>query len=271
MKKLLTWVLVFAMVLTFVGCGNDAKPSAEANDAPVQDATDAPAVEETEAPTEPQAERITVEAGQPLVDFELGTEGMAFWDLSAYGFVEPQASIVTEPDTYKGQGMRVDINGDNARGVMNLQIVGLTQQISSGMANAGDYEYMRFWINNQGGADVSIAVLPIISAELKNGCLNPEGAILIDQFGEEVSGWPDNAAQVSTLKGGISNTSLSIPADFVGWAYYPIFDQVCWWEGTTLDEEQVKLVDCLTFDIRYVDATEAEYLVLDDICLANAP
>lgn len=278
MKKLLTWVLVFALLLTFVGCTNNSEtPAADSPEtsAPAQDSVDtpdAPVPEETDAPAaEEQSQRITVDAGQPLVDFEKGTEGLAFWDLSAYGFVEPEASIVTDADAYLGQGLRVDIGGDNTRGVMNLQIVGLNEDVSAGMANAGDYEYMRFWVNNQGGADVSIAVLMVVSSELKNGCLNPEGAVLYNQFGEEVSGWPDNAAQVSTVQGGTRNTSLSIPAGFVGWAYYPIHDQVCWWEGVTLDDEQVKAVDCLTFDIRYIDATEAEYIVIDDICLANAP
>lgn len=270
MKKLLTLILVFTLLLCTVGCNKapDAPAAdAPAADAPVADQPAEPAVEETD----PVQERISVEDGQPVVDFELGTEGVVFWDLSSYGFSEPQTTVVTDEDAYKGQALRMDINGDNTRGVMSLQIVGLTQQISGAMANAGEYEYMRFWVNNQGGADVSIAVIPVVSSQIKNGVLNPEGAILIDEFGNEVSGWPDNAAQVSTVQGGTRNTSLSIPAGFVGWAYYPIFDQVCWWEGVTLDEEQVKAVDCLTLDIRYIDATEAQYIVLDDICLANAP
>lgn len=266
MKKILILTIVLALLLSVAGCS-------KAPEAPKADAPEAPAPEQTEAPVveETKPERISVEEGQTVVDFELGTEGLIFWDMSAYGFTEPQTTMVTGEDAAKGQALRMDINGDNTRGVMSLQAVGLTQQISGAMANVTEYEYMRFWVNNQGGADVSIAVIPVVSSQMKNGVLNPEGALLFNQYGEEVSGWPDNAAQISTVQGGIRNTSLSIPAGFVGWAYYPLFDQVCWWEGVTLDEEQMKIVDCLTLDIRYIDATEAKYLVIDDICLTTAP
>lgn len=279
MKKLLTWILVFALLLTIVGCtegpgsatGDSTGAPDQGTTAP-ENPTDNTTVPTTTPPTTaPVNQRITVDAGQPVVDFEKGTEGLTFWDLSPYGFVNPDASIITGEDAYLNQAFRMDINGDNTRGVINLQIVGLTADISAAMAYAGEYEYLRFWVNNQGGADVSIAVLMVLSSEVKDGVLNPEGALLYNEYGEEVSGWPDNAAQVSTVQGGTRNTSLSIPAGFVGWAYYPIHDQVCWWGGTTLDENQVLAVDCLTFDIRYTDATEANYIVLDDICLANAP
>ena len=268
MKKFLTWVLVLAMVLSLAACGSKPEaPAADNNDAPAQDAPAAPVAEETEPPKT----RITVEEGYTMVNFEKGTEGIAFWDLTSFGFVAPDVTLVTAEDAYNGQGMRMEIGGDNTRGVMNLQFVGLAAEINGGMVNAADYEYLRFWVNNQGGADISIAVIPVASSLMKNRVLNPEGAILIDQYGEEVSGWPDNAAEVSTVQGGTRNTSLSIPAGFTGWAYYPLHDQVCWWEGVTLDAEEMKLVDSLTLDMRYIDATEAKYLVIDDICLVTAP
>ncbi len=274
MKKILTWALVLCLLLALVGCGGDNEiPTSEPNGTsePTTEPTNEPTTEPTTEPTDPEGQRITLDAGQPLIDFEKGTEGWNFWDLSPYGFVPPDTTIITGEDAYKGQAFRMDINGDNTRGVINLQAVALPQDISAGMAKAADYEYMRFWVNNQGGADVSIAVIMVVSSELKNGVCNPEGAVLYDEFGEEVSGWPDNAAGVSTVQGGTRNTSLSIPAGFVGWVYYPIHDQVCWWEGVTHSEEQLIAVDSLTLDIRYADATDAQYIVIDDICLANAP
>ncbi len=268
MKKVLMLTLVAALLLAFSGCG-DTKPSSSGSGSSASAAATSSASAAASTPAA-QKERIKVEAGQPLVDFEKGTEGMGFWDLSAYGFVSPDTTVVTGEEVYAGQGIKMDIAGDNTRGVMNLQMSELKEDIKGGMAKASDYEYLRFWVNNKGDADVSIAIITIISSSLKNGCLDPEGALLYDEFGNEVSGYPDNAAGVSTLKGN-KNTSLSIPAGFTGWAYYPIKQQVPWWEGNTLSEQELKSVDTLTFDMRYVDATAAEALILDDVCLANAP
>ena len=108
MKKILTWVLVLAMVLSLAACGSKPEaPAADNNDAPAQDAPAAPVVEETEPPKT----RITVEEGYTMVNFEKGTEGIAFWDLTSFGFVAPDVTLVTAEDAYNGQGMRMEIGG----------------------------------------------------------------------------------------------------------------------------------------------------------------
>ena len=42
-----------------------------------------------------------------------------------------------------------------------------------------------------------------------------------------------------------------------------------WWEGTTLAQDELKNVTTISLDIRFTDASLADYIVIDDISLAD--
>ena len=108
----------------------------------------------------------------------------------------------------------------------------------------------------------------VIDEPLKNGCLDPEGARIISSSGEEEQVFTSDAADVNNTNG-TGNTSLDIPSGFTGWVYYPLEQQVPWWEGTTLAQDELKNVTTISLDIRFNDASLADYIVIDDISLAD--
>lgn len=266
MKKYLVPLLVLSLITVglFTSCSNDNQPS------PSLEAT----VSSTSSPsysaeaTETAADNFEVSPGVMLVDFENENTGIAFFDLSQYGFMTPQPVFETGDSVQSGKGIRLDINYTPAYGVISLQIQNEAGNITQGFNQANDYDYLRFWVNNQSESDVSIAVILVVDEPLKNGCLDPEGAKIISSSGKEESIFTSDAADVNNTNG-TGNTSLDIPAEFVGWVYYPLNQQVPWWEGTTLSAEELANVSTINMDIRFTDASLADHIIIDDISLAN--
>lgn len=274
MKRLFALLLALCLCVAFAGCDKNSDSEATATPAATQTqsaeatptATAEPTATPTPAPTQSK-ERIEVSAGEMIMSFDNGVEGVEFFDLSAYGYSNPEFEAVSGDKVDSGQGLQFNINNLSVHGIISAQL-GQALSDFAGMAKVADYEYLRLWVSNQGDSDVSIAVVLVAKDTSKTGCLNPEKAVLITYDGEELEAITTDAADVNAVNG-TGNTSLSVPAGFEGWLYYPLQDQVPWWEGSTLTVDELKAVNHLNMDIRFDDAFSAEYLVLDDICLAN--
>ena len=284
MKKqfIMLSVLLLLTSMLFTSCGGDNQPSASAGISPSSDnlitnsVTAAPtsgseSASSTSSPSgdssEP-GEQIQVSSGVMLVDFEKEKAGMEFFDLSYYSYEVPEITFATGDLAQSGKGLRMDIAFQQSHGVISMQLDSEAGNMPGGFEQSQDCDYLRMWINNEGDSDVSIAVVLVVSDPLKNGCLNPEGAKLVTVEGEEEPVFTSDAADVN-MTNGTGNTSLDIPAGFKGWVYYPLENQVQWWEKTTLSREELINVDTISMDIRFNDATLADYIVIDDICLAN--
>lgn len=270
MKKALVIVFSLLLLLSFVGCSNStATPTAAASASAggTQNAGATPTVAPSPTPASGK-ERISVSEGTVLINFEQGIDALAFVDLSSYGLFPPETEIATGEDVQSGQGLQFNINYTTAAGIFDAQFAGYGETIAAGMANAADYDYVRMWVSNNGDSDVSIAMLLIVSDASKNGCANPEDALLVDQYGESEEIYTTDAAAVNATNE-TGDTSVSVPAGFAGWVYFPLKSQVSWWEKTTLTEEELLTVDAITLDIRFDNVMDAEYLVIDDFCLAN--
>ncbi len=163
------------------------------------------------------------------MDFEKEKAGMEFFDLSYYSYEVPEITFCNRRFSAVRQGLRMDIAFQQAHGVISMQLDSEAGNMPGGFEQSQDCDYLRMWINNEGDSDVSIAVVLVVSDPLKNGCLNPEGAKLVTVEGEEEPVFTSDAADIN-MTNGTGNTSLDIPAGFKGWVYYPLENQVQWWE-----------------------------------------
>ena len=262
--KLLAVSAAACMILSFAGCSTQPSGTEAGADATT------PAVSQETSPSASvpsDPERITPEEGQLLFSFEDGISTVSFYDLSTYGFTPPAAESVMGDRVQSGSALQLVIDCEKAHGTISCQINAENGNINSGMAAVADYSYLRFWINNIGDSDVSVAVV-LVTPELKNGCLNPDGALLTDQFGKPEDSFPTDAAFINATNG-TGYTHVSIPAGFAGWVYYPLDGQLPWWEGTTLTDADMLNVNQISLDIRFDDATSADYIVFDEFCLAD--
>ena len=182
------------------------------------------------------------------MNFENESQGIKFFDLSNYSYTVPQITFETGAFAQSGKALCMDIAFMQSNGVISMQLEKETGNITDGFKQAKDYSYLRMWVNNKGERDVSIAV------------------VLVQ--GEEELVFASDAADVN-LNNGTGDTSLDIPAGFEGWVYYPLEGQIPWWEGTTLSKEELQNVDTISLDIRFADATLAETIILDELCLAH--
>lgn len=282
MKKFVALTaMLIAAVMLMTSCGGDS-PSASSESTSKTTATagqtagSSPTVaasDDTDVTPSPSSgnqgsERIEVSAGTRLVDFEKGFENISFFDLSNYGYMQPVLVEASGEDAQSGKALRFDIDYANSYGVISMQIADGAGDIIQGFSKAADYDYMRFWVSNQGDSDVSIAVVLVVGDAVKSGCLDPKGAKMLTAEGEEEVCYSSDAADVDK-NNGTGDTSLIIPFGFTGWVYYPLKEQVKWWEGTTVAPEELSSVSSISMDIRFTDATMTEYLVIDDICLAG--
>ena len=193
------------------------------------------------------------------------------FDLSGYDFVIPPTELITGSEAESGKALKITIDGEPLRGTSLLLLDPIDGGSSQGFAPIADYEYFRFWVSNQGDSDVSIAVILADINANKTTTLSPDGAFINDQEGNPEDCFPTDLAAVNAING-TGETHISIPAGFTGWAYYSLAeaDQVPWWEGTTLTTDEIaSIVNMIKIDIRYDDATYADYLILDNFCLAN--
>lgn len=282
MKKqfLLLTVLFLTAALSLTSCGGQNQPSASAsfetfstNSASAEQTNNPEPTKEATSPAQTSSQsstdgRIEISEGVSLVNFENESQGIKFFDLSNYSYTVPQITFETGAFAQSGKALCMDIAFMQSNGVISMQLEKETGNITDGFKQAKDYSYLRMWVNNKGESDVSIAVVLVVSEPLKNGCLNPEGAKLITVQGEEELVFTSDAADVN-LNNGTGDTSLDIPAGFEGWVYYPLEGQIPWWEGTTLSKEELQNVDTISLDIRFADATLAETIILDELCLAH--
>lgn len=272
MKKHFIPLIILSLIITtlFTSCSNQSAPSASnqiLQSALTSETTGAPNTSSSDS-SQNQTDALQVSSGVMLVDFEKENEGLEFFDLSLYGFTTPPVLFEEGKIVQSGKGLCLDINYTPANGVISMQLQNQAGDITQGFGQAQNYDYLRFWVNNQGESDVSIAVVLVIDDPLKNGCLDPEGSRIISSSGEEEQIFTSDAADVNNTNG-TGNTSLDIPSGFTGWVYYPLKQQVPWWEGTTLAQDELKNVTTISLDIRFTDASLTDYIIIDDISLAN--
>lgn len=273
MKKHFIPLVILSLItaMLFTSCSNENSPSASSQILQSALASEtAGALNTSSSSGSPQNQTGAVQAspGVMLVDFEKENEGLEFFDLSLYNFTTPPVLFEEGESVQSGKGLCLDINYTPAHGVISMQIQNQAGDITQGFSQAQNYGYLRFWVNNQGDSDVSIAVVLVIDEPLKNGCLDPEGARIISSSGEEEQVFTSDAADVNNTNG-TGNTSLDIPSGFTGWVYYPLEQQVPWWEGTTLAQDELKNVTTISLDIRFTDASLTDCIIIDDISLAD--
>lgn len=265
--KLLAVITALLTVLCFVGC---TTPETTGSADPSQTPTEAPTEIPSEIPSEAPANRINVSEGSLLCGFENGTTSFSMFDLSAYDFMVPPTDLVTGTDAQSGNALKIIVDSTPEYGTQLLLLDPLDGGNTQGFASCSDYGYVRFWVSNVSDDEVSIAII-LVNAQGKTTCLGPDGAYLIDQEGNPEDCYPTDLAGVNYTNA-TGDTHISIPAGFTGWAYYSIAqeDQVPWWEKTTMTADELTEVAQMRFDIRYIDATCADYLIIDEICLADA-
>jgi len=266
--KILALITALIVVFSFVGCNDPTgtqAPTQSANPATTEPGGTSDCVEPNDEPVN----RAEVSAGSPLCGFENGSDSWTMFDLSAYDFQAPPTETVTGSDAYSGNALKIKVDYETVYGTQLLLVDPTDSGNTNGFAPSANYKYLRFWVSNVCDDELSIAVLLCTPAG-KTTCLGPDGAFIIDQEGNPEDCYPTDLAGVN-FTNGTGDTHISIPAGFTGWAYYSIAadDQIPWWEGTTLTDAEVSEVTQIRLDIRYIDATCAEYLIIDDICLAN--
>ncbi len=249
-------------------------PTAETTDAPADptDApTDAPTDVPTDAPTNEPADpdRYEVSAGSPICGFENGKTSYTLFDLSVYDFYVPPSQLISDSRAESGNALNIKINYTAAYGTMLLLVDPIDSGFSEGFAPAADYDYLRMWVVNNADSELNIGVV-LVTADQKNTALGPEGAFIIDSEGNPEDCYPTDAASVNAING-TGDTHICIPGGFEGWVYFSIAnqDQVPWWNGTTLTDDEILNVAQIQLDLRYDDGSGAENLIIDGICLAN--
>ena len=128
------------------------------------------------------------------------------------------------------------------------------------LTHAAEYTYVRFWISNPNSAAISIMLQPVKDGT--NCTLDAKSAVLVRCDGASVN------TETSNASGAGEDTSVVVPAGFIGWVSYPLsVASVSLWNGKTCslaEASQFKL------DIRPSAPAVSEYYVLDDFVFSDS-
>ena len=131
---------------------------------------------------------------------------------------------------------------------------------------AGNYRYLRMWINNPSHVSVDVTIL--LSGEDTVNYFNASAIKLIRKDGTQVYGSTNNNSGYG------ENSCISIPKQFVGWLSIPLnTDNLLAADGYTAVISEFANVTGLEMEFRKL-ATTGEgdsseyYYVIDDICLS---
>lgn len=178
-------------------------------------------------------------------------------NLSQYG-VDMATLELTQQDSDAGYGLKVVLNEEPARWCQGL--IFHMQDMQERLAHAAEYTYVRFWISNPNSAAISIMLQPVKDGT--NCTLDAKSAVLVRCDGASVN------TETSNASGAGEDTSVVVPAGFIGWVSYPLsVASVSLWNGKTCslaEASQFKL------DIRPSATAVSEYYVLDDFVFSDS-
>lgn len=191
---------------------------------------------------EPQADYVLLE------DFEEGIAGYFGGDLTSYGLALPDFQL--NQSGHAGNGI-FSVMPQNGQWCETLQSTG-TRLPADFNANAGKYSYFMFYVSSIQARPLELTTT--LRSASKRYYFTAGQAQLFDLSGRSQTVSGGNAS------GGGANTSITVPAGFMGYVCYRL-------DMTQVDFDVTNIV----LDVRTKDALKNESYGFDSFYLANSP
>lgn len=179
-------------------------------------------------------------------------------DLSSYGVTKGELTL-TSNNTDTGKGLQVGLNQDGTRFCQGLTYTN-TANTTSVFDSAGEYQYLRIWINNPDLEEIGISIY--LSGGNKFAIVNSSQAKVVRCDGTILTTKTVDCAGV----GGTYH--VMVPGAFSGWIAWPLTSKLEKAWNNTLMTSFTETTE-FKLDVRPQAAGASSCYVLDDVCLSS--